>query len=107
MVRAVNPAGLSTLATSDGVRVDVTAPDVLSDGSELEHVAVRSNPALTSLHASWSSAGGVSEFLWKIGTTAHSSEFLALASVGTAAQATLTELAPPLAVGTTYAFPAC
>lgn len=101
-VRAYNPGGLSTVASSDGVRVDVTAPDIQGDDHGLEHVSVTSNPALTTLVAAWPTAGGVSEFLWKVGTTSHANDVLELASAGTASTATITNIAPPLAVGTTY-----
>ena len=93
---------MSTVAASDGVRIDVTAPDILSDEHGLEHVSVTANPALTTLVAAWPTAGGVSEFLWKVGMAPHGDDLLSLTSAGTANTATITNIAPPLDVGTTY-----
>lgn len=101
-MRAVNPAGLWTLASSNGVRIDITAPSLTEvDGSLLQDVDVQTNVNLTVIDARWPVAGGVFEFYWKVGRIRHGDDVQPLTAVGTFVHVVL-EVDPPLIVGAVY-----
>lgn len=98
----MNPAGLWTLASSNGVRIDITAPSLTEvDGSLLQDVDVQTNVNLTVIDARWPVAGGVFEFYWKVGRIRHGDDVQPLTAVGTFVHVVL-EVDPPLIVGAVY-----
>ena len=102
-VRATNGAGLTTVVSSDGVKVDATPPSVgtVNDGAGPD---IDTQLSTTALSANWSgffdADSGVSGYEWAIGTVAGGTDVLPFTSVGTATSATRTGLS--LLLGPTY-----
>jgi len=98
-VRATNRAGLvSTVGSSDGIRVDTTAPGrpIVTDDGEYA-------TSLSTMHASWTAVdpeSGISEYEYAIGTVAGGTDILGWTSAGTANEVTKSGLA--LTNGLTY-----
>ena len=103
-VRATDTAGnTSTVATSNGVTVDITAPTVgtVNDGSSSD---VDWQTSTSNIQANWSgfsdSWPGIASYDYAIGTTAGGTQVKSWTSVGTAASMTASSLV--LSDGTTY-----
>ncbi|MGE0333650.1 MAG: hypothetical protein AB7P37_23495, partial [Ramlibacter sp.] len=102
-VRATNGAGLTTLVTSDGVKVDTSAPTAgtVSDGSGAD---VDFQTSTSAIQANWTgfadAESGITSYQWAIGTTAGGTQVQGFTSVGTGTTGSATGLT--LTSGTTY-----
>jgi len=104
-VRCVNGAGAYVDMDSDGVQLDVTAPD--TDEAVIRHTAhavhVDVQAVGDTLHASWAGfrdpESPVVAFAWAVGTAPHTTDVLPVTHVGAATSA---HAALALTDGTTY-----
>lgn len=103
-VRGLNDAGLGSVASSDGVTVDVTPPLVgmISDGDQATDIDVQASTS--SLFASWAGfrdpESGISNYEWSIGTAPFATDVRGYSSAGL--QLSAAEAGLALLSGKTY-----
>jgi sugar lactone lactonase YvrE len=107
-IQATNGAGLSSTATSDGVKVDTTAPvvsGVPTDGATAG-TDIAFQASTTTLSANWANVfadaeSGITGYQWKVGTTSGGSQLFDFTTTGiSGTSATRSDLS--LADGQTY-----
>ena len=104
-VRATNGAGLQTMATSNGVTVDTTAPVATGLPNDGAGADLDYQTSTTTLAANWATVfadaqSTIAGYEWAIGTTSGGTNVQGYTSVGTATSGSNSSLS--LTAGTTY-----